>query len=120
MTRPCVGGARYRPDMREAVWGEDAMGCPDRGIAGGFIAALQRFFAADPAAGGSSRSWVMAALTGYGLKSVADRRDACSRLAPLFEPAGAPPQGPARLDDSLDTLPGVGEKVLERLASLQL
>jgi hypothetical protein len=49
--------------MREGVEGERALGSRDRGLLGGFSAAVLRKLHADPKALGSARSWAMAALT---------------------------------------------------------
>ncbi|HVE91293.1 MAG TPA: hypothetical protein VNE62_03185, partial [Actinomycetota bacterium] len=106
--------------MREAVRGEQAMGCPDRGLLGGFSASVLRHLHADRKAGGAARSWAMAALASYGLKNAADREEACLRLS-LLVPSSPPPSGgSASLQDPVETLPGVGPKVAAKMHSMGL
>ncbi|HVE91700.1 MAG TPA: ATP-dependent DNA helicase RecG [Actinomycetota bacterium] len=108
--------------MREAVRGEQAMGCPDRGLLGGFSASVQRHLHADRKAGGAARSWAMAAFASYGLKNAADREEACLRLSLLVPPAPtpAPGGGSASLKDPVESLPGVGPKVAAKMHSMGL
>src|SRR5688572_16755599 len=106
--------------MRDAPIAETALGFSDRGVVGGFAASLLRALHADADLAGDARSWAMAALTSYSLKSRADRRDVCGRLLTVL-PAGKTAPGPrTSLQESIDVLPGVGGRVLERLASLKL
>jgi ATP-dependent DNA helicase RecG len=106
--------------MREAVWGEQAMGCPDRGLLGGFSASVLRRLHSDPTAMPEVRSWAMAALTSYPLKNGSDRTDVCLRLAPALESAPAPLGGKASLTDPVEVLPGVGPKIAGRLHAFGL
>jgi ATP-dependent DNA helicase RecG len=103
--------------MREAVWGEQALGCPDRGLFGGFSASLLRLAGEDAKAFGHSRSWAQAALTSYALKTPTDRSDVCARLAGLLPAAQAGRRG---IDASspVDVLPGVGPRSLIRLEAM--
>jgi ATP-dependent DNA helicase RecG len=115
-----VDPRHYADEMREAVDGERALGSQDRGLLGGFAAALLRRLRADPQALGSKRSWAMAALTSYRLKDRTERDEVCLRLtphvvsSPPVEPGGAP------LDTPVSSMPGVGDKIQERLESLGL
>jgi ATP-dependent DNA helicase RecG len=106
--------------MREAVEGERALGSLDRGLLGGFSAAVLRKLHADPKALGSARSWAMAALTSYRLKDRAERDEVCLRLTPHLVAAPLPAEAGAPLDTPVSTLPGVGAKTAERLESLGL
>ncbi len=106
--------------MKEAVDGERALGSQDRGLLGGFAAAILRKLHADPKALGKSRQWAMAALTSYRLKTREEREEVGLRLLPHLPPAPQPVSGGAPLDTPVSTLPGVGEKISERLESLGL
>ncbi|HVL80806.1 MAG TPA: ATP-dependent DNA helicase RecG [Actinomycetota bacterium] len=108
--------------MREGVWAEQALGCPDRGLLGGFSASVLRQLQAEPSTARDSRSWAMAALTSYRLKNRSDREDVCVRLAGILP--GSQPRGEAEgslgLQDPVDVLPGVGPKVAARLHAFGL
>ncbi|MEX2539935.1 MAG: ATP-dependent DNA helicase RecG [Actinomycetota bacterium] len=106
--------------MREAVDGERALGSQDRGLLGGFAAAILRKLHADPRALGKKRQWAMAALTSYRLKDREEREEVGLRLSPHLPPAPRPKIGGAPLDTPVSTLPGVGDKTAERLDSLGL
>lgn len=106
--------------MREAVEGERATGSQDRGLLGGFAAAMLRHLRADGGALGKAHAWAMAALTSYRLKDRAERDEVCLRLTPHVAPAPPPVRAPAALDTPVSSLPGVGEKTVERLAGLGL
>lgn len=106
--------------MREGVESERALGVRDRGLLGGFSAAVLRRLHADAKALGSARSWAMAALTSYRLKDRAERDEVCLRLTPHLVSAPLPSEGGAPLDTSVSTLPGVGQRTAERLESLGL
>ncbi len=106
--------------MREGVEGERALGSQDRGLLGGFSAAVLRKLHADPKALGKTRSWAMAALTSYRLKDRAEREEVCLRLSPHLVSLPPPAPGGAPLDTPVSTLPGVGERTAERLAGLEL
>src|SRR5438128_1347254 len=100
--------------MRDACDGERALGCPDRGILGGFAAGVLRYLTAVRDAGGAQRSWAMAALTSYGLKSPDDRASVCAALAPLLPDVPLPGAGASTPDEDAAVLPGVGAKQIER------
>jgi ATP-dependent DNA helicase RecG len=106
--------------MREAVEGERALGSQDRGLLGGFAAALLRKLHADPKALGKSRQWAMAALTSYRLKDRNERDEVALRLTPHVPSAAPPEGGRVPLDTPVSSLPGVGERTAERLESLGL
>src|SRR5688572_10617084 len=104
--------------MREAIEGERALGSEDRGLLGGFAAALLRRVRADGASLGKTRSWAMAALSSYTLKSRDEREDVGLRLGQHVLNSPEPPGG-APLDTPVATLAGVGARTAERLASLK-
>ncbi len=106
--------------MREAVDGERALGSQDRGLLGGFAAAILRRLHRDASALGSTRAWAMAALTSYKLKDRNERDEVAHRLSPHIPPGPRSFDGGAPLDTPVSTLPGVGEKTAERLESLHL
>src|ERR671924_298791 len=106
--------------MREGVEGERALGSQDRGLLGGFSAAVLRRLHADPQALGKTRSWAMAALTSYRLKDRAEREEVCLRLSPHLVTAPAPSAQGDPLDTSVGSLHGVGAKIAERLESMGL
>ncbi len=106
--------------MREGVEGERALGAQDRGLLGGFAAAVLRKLHADSEALGSARSWAMAALTSYRLKDRAERDEVCLRLSPHLVSLPPPDGDGAPLDTPVSTLAGVGAKTGERLATLGL
>jgi ATP-dependent DNA helicase RecG len=103
--------------MREAVAAERALGSRDRGLLGGFSAAMLRWVKANAKALDRSYRWAMAALTSYRLKDRNERDEVCLRLTPLVPPAPLP-EPRASLDTPVSTLPGVGEKTTERLRAL--
>jgi ATP-dependent DNA helicase RecG len=105
--------------MREAIDGERALGSQDRGLLGGFAAALLRRLHGDRDALGSTRSWAMAALTSYRLKDRNERDEVAHRLRPHV-PEGRQPNAGAPLDTPVSTLPTVGPKTVERLRTLNL
>src|SRR3954468_13881249 len=100
--------------MREAIDGERALGAQDRGLLGGFAAALLRKIRADPNALGSTRAWAMAALTSYRLKDRNERDEVALRLTPHFIDEPTPDAGGAPLDTPVSSLSGVGEKIADR------
>src|SRR5438477_10822009 len=105
--------------MREAVEAERAAGCQDRGLLGGFSAAMLRYVKANAKSFDKAHGWAMAALTSYGLKNRNERDEVCVRLTPHVSSA-AMPERKASLDTPVSTLPGVGDKTAERLHSLGL
>ena len=106
--------------MREAIDSERAHGWLDRGLLGGFANALLRRVRADGASLGKTRSWAMAALTSYRLKDRSEREEVGLRLGQHLAESKSPRSRGAPLDTPVSTLPGVGEKTAERLASLGL
>jgi ATP-dependent DNA helicase RecG len=106
--------------MREGVEGERALGSQDRGLLGGFSAAVLRRLHADSKALGKARSWAMAALTSYRLKDKGEREEVCLRLSPHLVSLPLPTPGGAPLDTPVSTLPSVGAKTAERLEGLGL
>lgn len=106
--------------MREAIESERVLGSQDRGLLGGFAAALLRRLRADTSALGATRSWAMAALTSYKLKNPEERDEVALRLGTHY--ADKPPPGleGAALDTPASTLPGVGAKIAERLKAMGL
>jgi ATP-dependent DNA helicase RecG len=106
--------------MREAVDGERALGSQDRGLLGGFAAAILRRLRGDAEALGKTRAWAMAALTSYRIKDRNERDEVAHRLSPHIPEGPQPYDGGAPLDTPVSSLPGVGEKTAERLASLHL
>jgi hypothetical protein len=94
--------------MREAVEAERALGTQDRGVLGGFSAAMLRYVRANGKTFGSAHRWAMAALTSYRLKDRNERDEVCVRLTPHV-PSAAMPERKATLDTSVSTLPGVGD-----------
>ena len=86
--------------MREAIDGERALGSHDRGLLGGFSAALLRKVRADNGALGKTRAWAMAALTSYRLKDRAEREEVGLRLSPHLLEETRPDAGGASLDCS--------------------
>jgi ATP-dependent DNA helicase RecG len=106
--------------MREAIEGERALGSQDRGLLGGFAAALLRRVRADGQALGKARGWAMAALTSYRLKDRNERDEVALRLSPHLPEMPLPGSDGAPLDTPVASLPGVGEKTAERLTSLGL
>lgn len=106
--------------MREAIDGERALGSQDRGLLGGFAAALLRRLRTDSKALGDARSWAMAALTSYGLKNPDERDEVALRLTPHFLDRPPPGLGGASLDTQVSTLPGVGPKIAARLTEMGL
>jgi ATP-dependent DNA helicase RecG len=106
--------------MREAIEGERAAGLQDRGLLGGFAAALLRKLRADKTSLGQDRAWAMAALTSYRLKDRNERDDVALRLTPHFLDEPQATAGGAPLDTPVSSLPGVGEKIADRLDSIGL
>src|ERR671922_111069 len=106
--------------MREGVEGEHALGSQDRGLLGGFSAAVLRKLHADTKALGKTRSWAMAALTSYRLKDRAEREEVCLRLSPHLMSLPAPDRDGSPLDTPVETLPGVGSRTAERLETMGL
>jgi ATP-dependent DNA helicase RecG len=107
--------------MREAIEGERAGGSQDRGLLGGFAAALLRRVRADTTSLGEARSWAMAALTSYNLKSRDERDEVALRLVPHFTDHAPPAvSAGAALDTPVSSLPGVGPRIAERLKGMAL
>ena len=106
--------------MREAVEAERALGSQDRGLLGGFSAAMLRYVRANAKTFGRAHQWAMAALTSYRLKGRNERDEVCLRLTPHVPSTPPPQRGRASLDASVSSLSGVGEKTAERLHSLGL
>ncbi len=106
--------------MREALDGERATGLQDRGLLGGFAAALLRLLRTEGKALGKDRAWAMAALTSYRLKDRAGRDDVVLRFTPHLLDEPLPDGAGAPLDTPVSSLPGVGEKVAERLDGIGL
>src|SRR5581483_11591515 len=105
--------------MREAVEAERALGTQDRGLLGGFSAAMLRYVRANAKSFDKAHRWAMAALTSYRLKDRNERDEVCVRLTPHV-PSAPLPERKASLDTPVSTLSGVGEKTAERLHSLGL
>jgi len=106
--------------VREALDGERATGSQDRGLLGGFAAALLRKVRADTTSLGKERAWAMAALTSYRLKDRNERDEVALRLTPHLLDEPPPDAGGAPLDTPVASLPGVGEKIAERLDGIGL
>lgn len=106
--------------MREAIDGERALLAQDRGLLGGFASALLRKIRADKTSLGKTRAWAMAALTSYKLKDRNERDEVALRLTPHFLDEPPPDTQGAPLDTPVSSLPGVGEKIEERLDSIGL
>src|SRR2546425_3814543 len=99
--------------MREAVEAERSGGCQDRGLLGGFSAAMLRYVRANARTFDKAHKWAMAALTSYRLKDRAERDEVCLRLIPHVPSAPVPEAGGAPLDTPVSSLPGVGAKTAE-------
>jgi ATP-dependent DNA helicase RecG len=106
--------------MREAIDGERALGAQDRGLLGGFAAALLRMLRGDTKSLGDARAWAMAALTSYRLKDRTERDEVALRLTPHFLREMPPDDGGAPLDTPVSDLPGVGDRIAERLHGIGL
>src|SRR5439155_18312449 len=99
--------------MREAVEAARTLGSQDRGLLGGFSAAMLRFVRANAKSFDKAHRWAMAALTSYRLKDRTERDEVCLRLIPHV-PSAALPERRASLDSPVSSLPGVGAKTAER------